>query len=255
MRVRDCLTDRVICSEYLEKLCDLLYDDLRPRILHEQRLTALCEVCTVLQALMVLDVSRNGADTSSSAESDDNDDDGDDTQDDDEDDEGDTELTTSLYGDKEKSKSRGDGLRQLQISRLLQMVLQDAQTRLFFKAQSVIQSEIRYYVPKQEDLAYPDKIVGQCPRVCVVWLQLPIPMLSFMLMIHDTCTDARKPTGENNLREKESVSELFRLTSREKEETWYPTLRKTVWVLSQLHDFVQVSFTFAISHHPYNWAC
>lgn len=53
------------------------------------------------------------------------------------------------------------GLRTLHISHLLQMVLQDAQTRLFFKAQSVIQSEIRYYVPKTEDLAYPDKLVGK----------------------------------------------------------------------------------------------
>ncbi|KAH9967673.1 hypothetical protein BGW80DRAFT_1462175 [Lactifluus volemus] len=36
---------------------DYLYGDLRPRILHEPRLTVLCEVCTVLQALMVLDQS------------------------------------------------------------------------------------------------------------------------------------------------------------------------------------------------------
>ena len=56
---------------------------------------------------------------------------------------------------------RQKGLRTLHISHLLQMVLQDAQTRLFFKAQSVIQSEIRYYVPKPEDLAYPDKLVGE----------------------------------------------------------------------------------------------
>lgn len=51
-------------------------------------------------------------------------------------------------------------LGKLHISRLLQMVLQDAQTRLFFKAQSTIQAEIRYYVPKPEDLAYPEKLVG-----------------------------------------------------------------------------------------------
>jgi len=53
------------------------------------------------------------------------------------------------------------GLGQLHISHLLQMVLQDAQTRLFFKAQSVIQADIRYYTPKPEDLAYPDKLVGK----------------------------------------------------------------------------------------------
>ena len=50
----------------------------------------------------------------------------------------------------------------LQISHLLKMVLQDAQTRLFFKAQSVIQSDIRHFVPKVEDLAYPDLLVGKC---------------------------------------------------------------------------------------------
>jgi hypothetical protein len=41
------------------------------------------------------------------------------------------------------------------------MVLQDALTRLFFKAQSVIQSDIRCYTPEGEDLTYPDKIVGK----------------------------------------------------------------------------------------------
>lgn len=58
------------------------------------------------------------------------------------------------------SRRRPKGLRRLHISRLLQMVLQDAQTKLFFKAQSVIQAEIRYYVPKPEDLAYPEKLLG-----------------------------------------------------------------------------------------------
>lgn len=119
-------------SQYLENLCDYLYDDLRPRILHEPRLTALCEVCTVLQALMVLDVPH--------------------VEDDDDED----NLNLELDG-----PSGHRGLRTLHISHLLQMVLQDAQTRLFFKAQSVIQSEIRYYVPKAEDLAYPEKLVGK----------------------------------------------------------------------------------------------
>jgi hypothetical protein len=65
------------------------------------------------------------------------------------------ELTVNL------DKPRKKGLGQLHISHLLEMVLQDAQTRLFFKTQSVIQSDIRCYTPKGEDLAYPDKIVGK----------------------------------------------------------------------------------------------
>ncbi|KAA1475103.1 Sec34-domain-containing protein [Dentipellis sp. KUC8613] len=169
--------------QYLENLCDYLYDDLRPRILHEPRLTALCEVCTVLQALMVLDLP------TLADEEEDND-----------------EPTLNFDLDKPRAK----GLGKLHISQLLQMVLQDAQTRLFFKAQSVIQSEIRYYTPKPEDLAYPDKLVA-----------------------------ARKPATGYEIREKESISQLFQLSSLDKRETWFPTLSKTVWVLSQLHDFVQ----------------
>ena len=133
-------------SAYLETLCDYLYDDLRPRILHEPRLTALCEVCTVLQALMVLDVSSSAVTSSTSSASD--------ADSEDENENDDDDLTVDLDAPKKK------GLGRLHISHLLQMVLQDAQTRLFFKAQSVIQSEIRYFVPKADDLAYPDKLVG-----------------------------------------------------------------------------------------------
>jgi hypothetical protein len=90
----------------------------------------------VLQALMVLDVS-------ATLESPTSDDDGQD----------------ELFMGPDQARKRG--LDRLHISQLLHMVLQDAQTRLFFKAQSVIQSDIRYYTPKPEDLAYPDKLVGE----------------------------------------------------------------------------------------------
>jgi conserved oligomeric Golgi complex subunit 3 len=123
-------------SAYLENLCDYLYDDLRPRILHEQRLTALCEVCTVLQALMVLDAREpNSGSPSSGFESDDTD-------------------------RVDPTGPRLHGLGQLHTSALLQMVLQDAQTRLFFKAQAVVQAEIRHFVPTAADLAYPEKLIG-----------------------------------------------------------------------------------------------
>jgi len=39
---------------------------------------------------------------------------------------------------------------------------------------------------------------------------------------------------------KENVSQIFQVKSLDKQETWYPTLQKTLWVLSQLHDFVKV---------------
>jgi hypothetical protein len=158
--------------QYLETLCDYLYDDLLPRILHEPRLTVLCEVCTVLQALMVLD----------------------------------QQIDDEIEEDVEKNNELG----RLHIRQLLQMVLQDAQTRLFFKAQSVIQSEIRYYTPTAQDLAYPDKLVA-----------------------------AQGTPSGYEIREKQSFSRLFEGAGLNQRETWFPTLSKTVWVLSQLHDFVQ----------------
>ena len=69
----------------------------------------------------------------------------------------------------EEDEDKNDELGRLHIRQLLQMVLQDAQTRLFFKAQAVIQSEIRYYVPTAQDLAYPDKLVGRDPLLIVLF--------------------------------------------------------------------------------------
>lgn len=75
------------------------------------------------------------------------------------DDEDADESTDELPVDLDQPRKKTKGLGQLHISHLLQMVLQDAQTRLTFKAQSVIHSDIRYYAPKQEDLAYPDILI------------------------------------------------------------------------------------------------
>ena len=50
--------------------------------------------------------------------------------------------------------------KKLNIGQLLQMILQDAQTRLVFKAQSVVQSNIMYYSPQPGELKYPQRITG-----------------------------------------------------------------------------------------------
>jgi hypothetical protein len=125
---------------------------------------------------MVLDVSAapsgrvGGSDDASedNNEDDDDDDDDDDEEDDEEEEEEDDEDedATSDSADADElvldfsNKARARGFSRLHISHLLQMVLQDAQTRLFFKAQSVIQSEIRYFTPKSSDLAYPEILLG-----------------------------------------------------------------------------------------------
>jgi len=137
-------------------------------------------------------------------------------------------LDQPLDDDIEEEGEKADELGRLHIHQLLQMILQDAQTRLFFKAQAVIQSEIRYYTPTAQDFAYPDKLVGEFS-------------LSNHLFFLKVGAAARGPSTGYEIREKQSISRLFEGPGLNQRETWFPTLAKTVWVLSQLHDYVQAS--------------
>ncbi|KAK6974283.1 hypothetical protein R3P38DRAFT_3239577 [Favolaschia claudopus] len=72
------------------------------------------------------------------------------------------------------------------------------------------------HLPKPEDLAYLDPLVGaQTPS-----------------------GDGVSPLKIQSLKEMQSFNQLFRLPTVDKQETWVPNLSKTVWVLSHLHDFV-----------------
>jgi len=140
-------------SRYLEGLCDHLYDHLRPRILQESRITVLCEVCTVLQALVVIgaDIASTPTATSIAFSNPSSEDD---------DDETDQFTSTALPDERPGIVEQQSIGKRLNIGHLLQMILQDAQTRLVFKAQSVVQSDIKYYSPQPEDLQYPQRITG-----------------------------------------------------------------------------------------------
>lgn len=197
-------------SRYLENLCDYLYDDLRPRILHEPRLTVLCQVSTILQALMVLDITDlSDSDSSPSSPSSPSFPTKPDLT-------ADPSLAArfiQLVGAEPDQAPKP--LRRLHIARLLEMILQDAQTRLFFKAQAVIQSDIRYYTPSAEDLDYPARL--RAPTTAV----------------DTSLDDLRSPISAGE--------ELFAsLPSKDMMSTWYPTLQKLHWILGLLHDFVKV---------------
>lgn len=58
-------------------------------------------------------------------------------------------------------------------------------------------------------------------------------------------------------KEQENIRHLFPLPAVENSATWYPTLRRTLWVLSQLHDFasVRVHIRFIIHSHCFLVAC
>jgi conserved oligomeric Golgi complex subunit 3 len=65
--------------------------------------------------------------------------------------------------------------------------------------------------------------------------------LFYCLSFLKACVAAQGAQTGYEIREKQSVSRLFEGPGLNQRETWYPTLAKTVWVLSQLHDFVQAS--------------
>lgn len=95
--------------DFLESLCEPLYDYLRPRIVHESRLSKLCSLVTMLQTRYIQDEEEDGP----------------------------------------------QDLTQLDFGVLIQQALEDTQTRLLFRAQSILRYEIEYYKPTPEDLDYP----------------------------------------------------------------------------------------------------
>jgi hypothetical protein len=72
----------------------------------------------------------------------------------------DEDANESVVPQTPADETESNGLQRLQIGQLLQMILQDAQTRLVFKAQAIIQSEIRLHIPTEKDLQYPEKLTG-----------------------------------------------------------------------------------------------
>ncbi|RXK41165.1 hypothetical protein M231_01569 [Tremella mesenterica] len=213
---------------FLEGLCDCLYDYIRPRILHEPSLETLCSVCTVLQALMVQDV----------------------TDDDDPDatevhtprsyasspafyggvvpgDQEDyfsirpasrarpgsfrqTSYTGSISGRQSERKRTRPPLSRLHTEVLLKMVLQDAQTRLVFRAQALIQADVQYYSPKEVDLDYPERLKGA------------------PLSVERNAEDDDEPA-------------ILAMPPTETQDEWYPPLRATLWVLSCLYQYVDTA--------------
>lgn len=203
-------------SKFLEGLCDHLYDHLRPRILHELSLTTLCEVCTVLQALMVEQIELEDEETSTPIGYQ-------------QDPESYFPPLTAMGSSGMQRSGSYDALGEIQprqvqsrlhVEQLLKMVLQDAQTRLVARGQALIRSDVEYYTPKGDDLDYPGKI-ERAPSQ----LRSDKRILSISLDEEDQEDPA-----------------FFELPSKDTQETWYPTLRSTLWVLSCLHTYVEVSY-------------
>lgn len=116
-------------------------------------------------------------------------------------------------------RKRRRPLSRLETEVLLKMVLQDAQTRLVFRAQALVQADVMYYVPRPEDLDYPDKLQAGASGKPLVQRSLTVSLDS----------------------EDDDEPAFLSLPPPEAQETWYPTLRVTLWVLSCLYTYIDVS--------------
>jgi hypothetical protein len=154
-----------VYSTFLEGLCDYLYDHLRPRILHEMDLSVLCDVCTVLQGLMIADVGDDEYDLNTPQPA--------------------FEQVESYFPKVESPVPSVLTLQRYQSyepeadiqphrpstsfssGKLLEMVLKDVQTRMIFRSQAILRSDVGSYNPRSEDLDYPGKIQrGMYPSAC-----------------------------------------------------------------------------------------
>ena len=177
--------------DFLESICEPLYDHLRPRIIHETKLIKLCQLCTLLQTRYLLDP------------------------------EDETEYTDPS---------------QLDFSVLIQPALEDAQTRLVFRAQAILRDEIERYKPRPEDIDYP----ARNRRATASALQNQISGRKV------TSTEPATPLPKTpTVVDEDSDSQTERdvrwdFDSQAAAEGWYPTLRKAVWLLSRIYRLVNV---------------
>lgn len=182
--------------DFLESLCEPLYDHLRPRIIHETKLLKLCELCTLLQTRYLLDPEEEG------------------------------EYLNPT---------------QLDFSVLIQPALEDAQTRLVFRAQAVLRDEIERYKPSPEDLDYPARnrkvslptSNGKSPATSgrkASFTESTSPLPKTPMIVDE---DVESPNEQDT---------RWDFGSRSVFEGWYPTLKKAVWLLSRIYRLVNVSY-------------
>lgn len=177
--------------DFLDSVCEPLYDHLRPRIIHETQILKLCELCTLLQNRYLHDHDE----------------------------------------DAEPIEAN-----RFDFSLLIREALEEAQTRLVFRAQAILRDEIERYKPKKEDLDYP----ARNRQV----------QLSGTKSKGSAATSGRRgsipepttpmPKTPMVVEEGDSPNGVWGFDTEAAFQGWYPTLRKAIWLLSRIYRLVNV---------------
>ncbi|EEH36789.1 hypothetical protein PAAG_07207 [Paracoccidioides lutzii Pb01] len=187
--------------DFLEAVCEPLYDHLRPRIIRETKLVKLCQLCSLLQTRYLSDPEEDGE-----------------------------------YADPT----------QLNFSVLIQPALEDAQTRLVFRAQTILRDEIEKYKPRPEDLDYParnrkrplpesnNSNTGSHRKQSFAEPSSPVPKTPVVVDEEIDSPQEKDPRWDFD------SGAVF--------EAWYPTLRKAVWLLSRIYRLVNSTVFDDLAH-------
>lgn len=178
--------------EFLESICEPLYDHLRPRIIHENKLSKLCSLVTLLQTRYLHDEEEDGP----------------------------------------------VDMNQLDFSSLIQPTLEDAQTRLLFRAQAILRDDIENFRPKPDDLDYPRRTSRP-------------PTASTPLSGRRTSRDPLTPKTPEIVDEDSGDEGAFSWTiasRRSALQNCYPTLAKAIQLLSRIYRLVNSSVFDDLAH-------
>jgi hypothetical protein len=230
-----------------------LYDYLRPRIIHENRIEVLSELCNIFQLHIIRDLEGAGNCHFSHRH-----------------------MLGHISDSSTVDMNKG---RNLAFSYLVRNILQDTQGRLVFRAESYIHNDIEKYVPNTSDLDYPNILQSKLTRYDVgyaghtlgnVKSELTLTTLkgtrksSIMLSppvandkptfsqadtpaIFDVAEDsdgsvAEAPT-DNDTTSSPTPSSIASPPNAftDNNVAWFPTLQRTLWILSKLYRCVRVS--------------
>ncbi|KAI8330814.1 Sec34-like family-domain-containing protein [Choanephora cucurbitarum] len=175
---------------YLDLLTSHLYDYLRPRIIHENDITVLSELCSVFLMYVMQDEN---------------------------------DFAVGITDDKNEVK----------FGHLIQNILEDAQARLVFRAQMFIQNDIQVYQPKPQDfeLVVSEPRTENNQKTSIVLSGNSLESSTATLTVNEEDASDAQPDKANHI---ELLSE-----GNDGSSGWFPTLQKTLWLLSKLYRSIQ----------------
>ncbi|KAF2149918.1 Sec34-domain-containing protein [Myriangium duriaei CBS 260.36] len=195
--------------DFLEGICEPLFDYLRPQTIHETKLSKLCELCTFLQTSLA--------------------------ENEDEDDESGVPYSNGIHD------------RKLNFTALIQPALADAQTRLVFLAITALRNDIESFRPKPEDLAYPSK-ARQRSSSKTNGKQQPVLSGRKNSAKNGTHTPPLKTPTIVDQDEEDADDGYWAASLDKHQETWYPTLPKAIRLLSRIYRLVNSSVFDDLAH-------